>query len=93
MNENKWKIEGYDTFANEPYPIPGEYNSQGEAHAAASAMAANIEASQPSSSSGGQAAEGIQDRIYIVRPDGEKYRYLGNLDDVDSDNEVGGDEE
>ncbi len=77
MSKNKkWILEGEDTFASELYPIPGEHNSQEEAEAAAAVKMTEIEALQPSTSSGGQALDGIQDRIYIVRPDGSKYRYM-----------------
>ena len=33
---------------------------------------ADLERTQPAASSGGQAPGGIQDRVYIVHPDGRK---------------------
>ncbi len=78
--EGKWKLEGYDTFEGGPdayYPIEGEYDSQAEAEAAASKQLQNLEKSQPSSSSGGQTFQGIQDRIYTVSPDGTRRRFIG----------------
>ncbi len=71
----KWRLEGYDTFEEEPYPLDGEYESQQDAEYAAEARLAELEANQPSESSGGQGRHGIQDRVFIIRPNGSKYRY------------------
>ena len=74
----KWKLQGYDAFEGGPdafYPIEGEHDSEDQAREAARACIADLEKTQPSSSSGGQ--PGIQDRIYIVSPDGRKKRFLG----------------
>ena len=72
-----WRLRGYDTFAEEPYPLEGEYASERLAQAAAKQRMAELEESQPSASSGGQS--GIQDQIYIIRPDGTEYRFFSSL--------------
>jgi hypothetical protein len=69
-----WTLEGYDTFSDERYPISGAFDSEESARAAADGILDELERQQPSSSSGGQ--EGIQDRVYIIRPDGTAYRYI-----------------
>lgn len=78
---SKWRIEGYDTFESQwdmesdPfYPIEGEWDTEEEALKAAKDYLRIIEKHQPTSTSGGQSAAGIQDHVYIVRPDGSKYR-------------------
>ena len=70
MADQKWRLEGWDTFARESYPIPGEYAA--EALAAAHRQLEELERTQPSESSGGQA--GIQDQVYVVGPAGQRYR-------------------
>lgn len=72
---NKWKIEGYDTFDASSYPLAGEYDSEDDAKQAARNRLSELETNQPSSTSGGQS--GIQDRVYIVNPNGNKYRFFG----------------
>ncbi|MFA6383579.1 MAG: hypothetical protein WCX17_04090 [Parcubacteria group bacterium] len=72
-----WKLEGYDTFSNEPYPIPGDYPTEIDVIKAALEKMEELRKNQPSKTSGGQGTFGIQDRIYIVRPNGDKYRYIG----------------
>jgi hypothetical protein len=76
LSRGKWKLQGYDTFAREDYPVPGEYRSEAEAQKAARKRLELLEQRQPSASSGGQKPDGIQDRVYIIRPDGTGYRYL-----------------
>ena len=66
---NKWKLEGYDTFEGSYYPLEGEYDSEAQAEDAARSRLIHLEKTQPSSSSGGQG--GIQDRVYIVNPEGK----------------------
>ena len=70
-----WTLEGFDTFSSEWYPLPGRFHTRGQAGAAARKRLQQLEKSQPSSDSGGQ--EGIQDRVYIVSPDGVKTRFTG----------------
>ncbi len=72
--EGTWTLRGYDTFADESYPLEGEFSTQADAEKAAHSLLQELEIEQPSSSSGGQTGE--QDRVYIIRPDGTGYRYL-----------------
>lgn len=72
QTHNCWRIEGFDTFSSEKYPLPGNYSSEADALAAAKAYLDKLESTQPTSSSGGQ--NGIQDRVFVVRPDGSKFR-------------------
>lgn len=83
MKQKKWKIEGYDTFdskwdveSDSFYPIEGEWNTETEAKKAAKKYLEKLERQQPPFNSGGQSELGIQDHVYIVRPDGTKYRYV-----------------
>jgi len=46
-----------------------------------------LERVQPSRRSGGQQLGGIQDQVYIVRPDGSTYRVLPE-EQVDNGNET-----
>ena len=71
-----WRLQGYDTFAGESYPLPGIYFSEKSAQRAAQRELRKLEKMQPSGQSGGQKEGGIQDRVFIVRPDGTTYRYL-----------------
>ena len=71
-----WTLVGHDTFSNEDYPVAGDYPTEAAALEAAAAWIAKIELSQPTARSGGQKPDGIQDRVYIARPDGTRYRYL-----------------
>ena len=71
-----WELRGYDTFADEWYPLPGRFSSEQAARRAARKELEQVEQLQPSRDSGGQKPGGIQDRIYIVRPDKTMYRYL-----------------
>jgi hypothetical protein len=81
-----WRLEGYDAFDGTPYPmgtlmrengstIDGmqpSYDSYEGAYADALKALADIEQRQPSASSGGQS--GIQDRVFIIHPDGRRER-------------------
>lgn len=73
--KGKFRLEGYDTFEGEPYPLKGSYKTEWEAEAAAQKRLKELERTQPTSSSGGQDG-GIQDRVYLLRPDGTKRRIL-----------------
>jgi hypothetical protein len=70
----EWRLEGWDTFAGHSYPLNGHYRSRAAAIAAARLELKRIERLQPTSSSGGQ--DGIQDRVYIIAPDGTSERIL-----------------
>lgn len=67
-----WRLEGYDTFGGESYALAGAYASEAEAREAARRRLAELERLQPTASSGGQS--GIQDRVYILAPSGERIR-------------------
>ncbi len=71
-----WRLEGYDTFDGAPYPLEGVYGTEAAARAAARGRLVYLETTQPTAASGGQGELGIQDRVYVVRPDGTKYRFL-----------------
>lgn len=70
-----WKLVGWDTFSHEEYPI-SEHKTQDLAEAAAAKRMQELEERQPSKSSGGQGVFGIQDRVYIQRPDGTQYQWF-----------------
>jgi len=79
-----WILKGYDTFEERFYALSGEYPSQQEAERAAEAKLKEIEGTQPTVSTGEQEEDGIQDQIFVVRPDGTQYRYTGNPSPVGS---------
>lgn len=74
-----YRLEGYDTFSSESYPLgnigPGDpyrphYDSYGAAMADAQLRLQELNRTQPSA--GGQG--GIQDQVFIVHPDGRRER-------------------
>ena len=83
-----WKLEGYDAFDGESYPLGNiklanggtidglkpSYPTYEAARADALKRLAHLERTQPSASSGGQGPGGIQDRVYIVHPGGRRER-------------------
>jgi hypothetical protein len=76
-SDSMWRLEGYDTFDQTTYRIDDIYFTEPDALRAAQERLASLETTQPSESSGGQDADGIQDHIYIIRPNGTKYRFSG----------------
>lgn len=84
----RWRLEGYDPFAGETYPLGSiklaggttidnlqdSYPDYESALAGARIRLADLERRQPSASSGGQGPHGIQDRVFIVHPDGHRER-------------------
>lgn len=70
----RWKIQGWDTFAGESYPIAGSYATEEKAVEAARKYLKKLERLQPTATSGGQS--GIQDEVYVVSPEGKSYRVL-----------------
>lgn len=72
----KWKLEGWDVFDAGNYKIDGEYDTEEQAIEVAKMRLLELERDQSTETSGGQSDKGIQDRIFIVGPDGSKYRYL-----------------
>ena len=82
MQNGKWKLLGHDAFANEDYPIDGDFDTEADAVAAARAYLDDLERTQPSAASGGQ--DGVQDRVYVIGPSGTRFRVLPRrLDDND----------
>lgn len=75
--EKPWQLVGWDTFESEAYPV-SRHTTEQECRAAARAFLRELEIQQPSEQSGGQ--DGIQDRVFIVGPTGEHYRYEQTLD-------------
>lgn len=75
---DRWKIVGYDTFSNEWYGLQPDYATEKEAQTAALKRLDELERSQPAKDSGGQADVGIQDRVFVERPDGTRYRVVPN---------------
>jgi hypothetical protein len=65
----QWTIKGHDTFADEWYPLESGLANEQEAQAAARKHLAEIERLQPQN--------GIQDKVYIVGPDGIHVRFFG----------------
>ena len=74
--EMKYKLEGFDTFEGESYDLPGSFNTKAAAESAALDVLKELERTQPSSLSGGQSVFGIQDRVFIVNPNGTKHRVM-----------------
>ncbi len=68
----EWFIEGRDTFGSHDYPIPGKYRTEKAALIAAKRYLRELERTQPTEFSGGQA--GIQDHVYVRGPDGQSTR-------------------
>ena len=73
-NAGMWHLDSMDGFDTEAerFRLSGPYGSEEAALAAAGERFAELERLQPSASSGGQG--GIQDRLYLVRPDGSSRR-------------------
>jgi hypothetical protein len=69
-----WRIHGYDAYSGDPYPLPGRFPSEAAALRAARRALRKIERMQPAATTGGQADGGMQDHVYVVRPDGSLYR-------------------
>lgn len=76
ISKHRWKLMGFDTFSSEWYPLQGSYVTEKDAQTAARRRLAELEKSQPSAQSGGQ--NGIQDRVFIERPDGTRYQFVGS---------------
>ena len=73
----KWKLLGRDGFDREAgMYLMGEYGTETAALQAAYKRLEELEQLQPTSQSGGQAPEGIQDRVFIKSPDGNLERIL-----------------
>ena len=68
-----WAVVGRDAFGGEDYPI-SNHATEAEARAAAEEFLDVLEREQPAAQSGGQ--DGIQDRVFIVSPNGHHYRVM-----------------
>jgi hypothetical protein len=80
LRSSKWTLKGYDTFEGGDdawYSLPGEFDTEPQAVAAAQERLKELEESQPAASSGGQREGGIQDQVYIVSPEGRLRRITG----------------
>lgn len=75
--QKTWRLVGFDTFSSEWYSLDGAYPSKRAVEVAARKRLEELEVSQPASSSGGQGFGGIQDRVYIEGPDGNRYKFIG----------------
>lgn len=71
--KKKFLLLGFDTFSSEWYSL-GRFSTEAEAQEAAQKKLKENEQLQPSSGSGGQGFLGIQDRVFIEGPDGNRYR-------------------
>lgn len=69
-------LKGYDSFSEEWYELRGTYRTEALAERAAQERLKELNRTQPSDQSGGQA--GIQDEVWIERPDGTKRRVFPN---------------
>jgi len=76
MGKEIWRIRGYDEFEGEYYRLTGEFVSEDVAKEAALAQFKLLAITQPHTQSGGQDDFGIQDRVFVVRPDGTQYRFI-----------------
>ena len=72
--KRRWRLEGWDTFSVHSYPLAGSYRSEWMARIDARLKLWVLEREQPSSQWGGQ--DGIQDQVWIIGPDGSRYRYV-----------------
>lgn len=61
----KWRIRGYDTFEGAYYDLDGEWDTEAEAREAGQKALEHVETIQP-----GVIAGDIQDRVYLIHPDG-----------------------
>ena len=78
--EQEWRLEGYDAFDEESYPISGgPWRTYETVRNAAMERLRELEERQPSSNSGGQGVFGIQDRVFIVHPNGRRERVMIRL--------------
>jgi len=69
---NCWRLSGWDTFAHESYPI-GDFPDEASAREAAKKRLKKY--AQSRHRTGGPPPGGIEDLIFVVRPDGSSYIY------------------
>ncbi|OIP24913.1 hypothetical protein AUK11_02030 [bacterium CG2_30_37_16] len=74
MSCGKWHLKDFDTFEEEYYGLKGSFETEELAIAGGKEKLKELEETQPSSQSGGQDPLGIQDKVFVVRPDGTDFR-------------------
>lgn len=72
----KWCLAGYDMLEGTPYPLNGEWNNESETLDAARLHMAHLEMTQPTAETGGQDDDGIQDQVWVIRPNRTRYRFV-----------------
>lgn len=72
----EWKLKGRDKFTGKFYDIFDSYPNEQSAIEMARERRADFGLTQPSS--GSQGRKGVQDKVYIVRPDGTQYLFDGS---------------
>jgi hypothetical protein len=76
VSQNSWfldAMDGFDTDA-EPYRFAGPYSTEEAALAEADTYFEYLENDCPPDASDGCTFTGIQDRLYLVTPDGQRRR-------------------
>ena len=73
VSSKVWGLREWDTFSSESYDFGERFLSEKSARRAARKKLVRLEKWQPTEMSGGQ--DGIQDQMWIVRPDGSAYRF------------------
>lgn len=68
-----FRLVGLDTFEGAYYSLDGEYDDEQAALVEARKRLDDLERTQPSVTSDGQYG-GIQDRVFVERPDGSRFR-------------------
>ena len=74
MSLQTWKVYGFDAFEGGPdawYEL-GSYSTYEKALDHAKKKRDELEKTQPSASSGGSGFGGIQDRVYVIHPNGRR---------------------
>lgn len=71
----KWRLIGHDPFDGGDYEL-SEHETDFEALAAARERLRVLNLLQPPETSGGQSVDGIQDRVFILSPDGIRTRII-----------------
>lgn len=77
-DKETWSVEGYDTFEGGPdayYTVKDGLGSEADALIVAANYMTELQRRQPTATSGGQGPYGLQDRVFIVRPNGSRYQF------------------
>jgi hypothetical protein len=81
-SRSEFEVIGYDEFDGEEYALsdssgePAVFVDHDLALEFGRSRLRDLEMTQPTASSGGQEFGGIQDRVYIVHPNGQRERVL-----------------